>query len=298
MSSLSRPCIVALFAVLSPALSRADSTINETDKYAYSANAGWLNFKHDQPTAPGGVVFGEYICAGYAYAANFGWVHFGDGTPANGISYQNNSSTDYGVNHDGNGNLSGYSWAANVGWINFGWAQTTNPNRARVDLTTGEFQGYAYGANIGWINLGAGHLITDVMQCTDTDGDGIGDEWEVIWFGDLITANDQSDQDGDRRNDLEEYQAQTDPTDSSDFPQIVSVSLDDVLGQKLMTVDFTTSPNRFYVIETTEDFQSWFDSGFGEFSPSSGTLTTKTISLPAITPRQFARVKAVKPLQP
>ena len=29
------------------------------------------------------------------------------------------TTTDYGVNVDGNGNLSGYVWGTNVGWINF-----------------------------------------------------------------------------------------------------------------------------------------------------------------------------------
>ena len=47
-----------------------------------------------------------------------GWIHLGDGTPANGIRYQNNSASDYGVNHDGLGNLSGLAYGANIGWIN------------------------------------------------------------------------------------------------------------------------------------------------------------------------------------
>jgi hypothetical protein len=50
-----------------------------------------------------GAVIGEYVCFGYLYAANVGWLGFGGGAPANGIRYQNNSGTDYGVNHDGQG---------------------------------------------------------------------------------------------------------------------------------------------------------------------------------------------------
>src|SRR6476620_10637115 len=107
-----------LFAGVASGL--AGTTINSTSRFAYSANAGWINFRHDQPASPAGIVFGEFFLAGYAYGANFGWIDFGDGTPANGIQYQNNTATDYGVNHDGFGNLSGYAYGANIGWINFG----------------------------------------------------------------------------------------------------------------------------------------------------------------------------------
>jgi hypothetical protein len=47
----------------------AASTINSTSKYAYSANAGWINFRHDQPSSPNGIVFGEYFLSGHAYGA-------------------------------------------------------------------------------------------------------------------------------------------------------------------------------------------------------------------------------------
>ena len=57
----------------------ADSTINATDKNAYGANIGWINFKHDQPVAPEGAVVGEYVCSGYVYSANCGWIDLGDG---------------------------------------------------------------------------------------------------------------------------------------------------------------------------------------------------------------------------
>ena len=108
----------ALLVILTASLP-AGSTINSTNKFAYSANAGWINFLGD---VTNGIVFGEFFLSGYAYGANFGWIDFGDGTPANGIQYQNNSATDCGVNHDGLGNLSGFAYGANIGWINFDWA--------------------------------------------------------------------------------------------------------------------------------------------------------------------------------
>ena len=45
---------------------------------------------------------------------------------------------------------------------------------------------------------------------TDTDFDGIGDEWELYWFGDLgglTTADETTDYDGDGISDLEEFEA-------------------------------------------------------------------------------------------
>src|SRR6266704_1396218 len=89
------------------------TTINSANHYAGGANLGWTDWRAD--TANGAVI-GEYVCSGYIYAANVGWIHLGSGAPANGIRYQNNSPSDYGVNHDGLGNLSGYAYGANIGW--------------------------------------------------------------------------------------------------------------------------------------------------------------------------------------
>jgi hypothetical protein len=57
---------------------------------------------------------------------------------------------------------------------------------------------------------------------TDTDDDGIGDEWEIDWFGDLNTADETTDYDGDDVSDLREFEAwyfDFDPTDGlSELP--------------------------------------------------------------------------------
>jgi hypothetical protein len=41
--------------------------------------------------------------------------------------YSNTSGTDYGVNHDGAGELFGYAWGANIGWIQFGSLSDSTP---------------------------------------------------------------------------------------------------------------------------------------------------------------------------
>src|SRR6058998_3906935 len=80
----------------------AATTIDSVNHFAYGANVGWMDWRGD---VANGAVIGEFVCSGFIYAANVGWINLGSGTPANGIRYQNNSAADFGVNHDGAGNL-------------------------------------------------------------------------------------------------------------------------------------------------------------------------------------------------
>ncbi len=93
-------------------------------------------------------MIGKNFCSGFIYSANVGWINLGNGSPATGTSYKNDSGTDFGVNVDSSGNLRGYAWGANIGWINF---ETTG--EPAVNPTTGKFSGYAWSANCGWISL-------------------------------------------------------------------------------------------------------------------------------------------------
>ena len=124
----------------------AASTIDAINSYAYGANFGWMDCVADTNN---GAVIGDFTCSGYIYSANVGWIYLGSGSPANGIQYQNNSASNFGVNNDGFGNLNGYAWGANIGWITF--EQTYgNP---KVNMLTGQLSGYAWSANCGWISL-------------------------------------------------------------------------------------------------------------------------------------------------
>ena len=291
-------CLLALILLAGDSpRALADSTISGTNKFAYSANAGWINFRHDQPASPNGVVFGEFFLSGYAYGANIGWIDFGDGSPANGIQYLNNSTTDCGVNHDGLGNLSGYAYGANIGWINFGWALVTNADRPRVNLLTGAFSGYGYSANLGWINLGTGNLVTTSMTIADTDADGIADAWERQFFGDLTTSSATSDFDKDGASDKNEYIAGTTPNDHADYLRIVSTTYNGGFTQA--TVVFTTDPARVYRLETSDALgvtpDVWSNSAHGTFAPDAGVTTTKVISWSGTT-KKFIRAVAARPL--
>jgi len=126
----------------------AESNIDDTNKYAWSENAGWMNFK--AMTGTYGVSVGTECLYGYVWAENIGWIHLGQGScpyPDPGSQ----TASHYGVKYDGSGNCSGYGWSETAGWINF------NPTHGGVTIETGtpprNFDGYAWGENIGYIHF-------------------------------------------------------------------------------------------------------------------------------------------------
>jgi hypothetical protein len=281
------------------------STLVEGDSYAWSGNLGWIEMKPNRPSAGDGFRFGEFSCSGYLWSANTGWIHCGDGTPANGIQYANDSNTDYGVNHYGTGDLYGLAWSANTGWINFGWwtLEPNNPNRPRVDLQSGSFAGYAWGANTGWINLGTGILKTDSMIITDTDNDGISDAWEIAYNnGDLNVMNGTSDFDKDGFSDKNEYNGLTNPFSAQSFVRVTKVEKAAPHNGTATALTWTSSTARIYVIEGSNDLGlslPWAVSILDPqtFTPDAGATTTRTSLHPA-TAKRFFRVKPLIPLQP
>lgn len=270
---------------------RADSNIRPDQSAAWGANIGWTQWR---PDSTNGVRVDEFVCSGYIYAANAGWIRVGNGLPANGIRYQNDSATDFGVNMDAEGNLRGLAYGANIGWINFETA-----GAPRVDLRTGRFSGFAYGANIGWINLSdTTHFLQadSIAPGSDQDNDGIPDGWEITYAGNLSTLSGSADRDGDGHTDLQEYLADTNPTQANDRLRIVewSVSPEGLATQ----LTWTSRPTRHYLIEVRRRFEpdsGWADSGFG-LLPASGAITRQTLTNRVGTDQLFFRIQAVRPL--
>lgn len=283
--------LVIAFAL--PLAASAQTTIDALSCHAYAGNLGWINAR---PGTAQGLSLTEFTLDGWTYAANVGWIHFGDGSPADGVRYRNNSATDCGVNHDGAGNLSGYAYGANIGWINFDWAAASHPQRPRVNLINGMFDGFAYSANTGWIQLGGGLLKTTRIVTADQDADGISDAWEKQHFGNTTTASAHSDADHDGQPDVQEYLAATNPGSALEHFQVLSQSTQASGTQ--MTLSFRSSSARLYRIEHTSTLTGpWTDSALGLFAPDAGGVTTRTITFPPSTAR-FFRVVTVRPLNP
>lgn len=284
--------LALLMAVLCLAtVARATSTINATNRYAYGANVGWIDWRGDDGT--NGAVIGEFVCSGYLYGANLGWIHLGSGSPANGVAYNNLASNDYGINHDGAGNLSGYAYGANIGWLKF-----EAFGAPKINLLTGNFSGYVYGANIGWISLSNAFAFvqTDAFDSgPDVDGDGIPDAWEYLHAGNLTTMDATTDNDGDGFKDIAEYVADTDPFNTTEFLQITALDVN--TGGSTGTVTWTSQPTRLYQVESAVDLitGSWTtNSPPGLVSPDTGTLTTRSVPDTDAT-RRFFRVEALLP---
>jgi hypothetical protein len=184
---------LVVFGLCGLQAARADEgNISLIDKYAWSENAGWLNFR----PANGGVTIYPDHLEGYAWAENVGWVKLGSHSGGGAHTYGNSSSTDWGVNHDGAGHLSGYAWGENIGWIHV----APSDGGVTIDLNTGEFAGYAWGENVGWMHFsnpdpaykmataGADDVTIEKTQdlAVDRGSDpNTGDPF--VWAGDLIS---------------------------------------------------------------------------------------------------------------
>jgi len=146
------------------------SHIDDTNKYAWGANVGWINFN---PTDGGVTVYTDHL-EGYAWGENAGWIRMGTHAAGGTHAYGNSSTSDYGVNIDGSGTLSSYAWGANVGWINF---SPTNGG-VTIDLISGALSGYAWGENTGWIRFSNTTLGASSYQVVAQMDDGPEDSIE------------------------------------------------------------------------------------------------------------------------
>lgn len=185
------------------AIALGQSNIDNTvpDKYAWSENAGWINWR-DADGAADGVMVGNFVMRGYIWAENLGFINVGDGTPTSPPYYANANGTDFGVNIDPDGDLHGYAWGENVGWINFdGGAMATPAQPARILCASlpgqplARLTGYVWGENIGWVNLSeatAGKFVAVDAASTpilcDVNQDGSKNGKDVQPFVTLLVA--------------------------------------------------------------------------------------------------------------
>ena len=123
-------------------------TISPVDKWAWSTNAGWINFVPTCTGCEAVTVYADHL-EGYAWGENIGWIRLGTHTGGGAHHYENTTEDNYGVNRDSFGNLSGYAWGTSVGWIKF----DPEHGGVTIDSATGSFDGYAWAENVGWIHF-------------------------------------------------------------------------------------------------------------------------------------------------
>jgi hypothetical protein len=199
-------------------------TMNASNHFAWSENAGWLSFGstasnvviHDAGT-------NSYL-SGCAWSEGAGWIKMGaDG----GGPYANTGPDNWGVNlnmsRSGTGSLSGYAWSENAGWINFGRFGMSVTIDA--DHGAGWFDGYAWGEAIGWIHLRGTAPLYGVQRNISNATNGV-PVWWLATFGWTADYDDAAlgDQDGDKSFTWAEWIAGTDPTNGSSFFQCLEIS--------------------------------------------------------------------------
>ena len=269
----------------------ATTTIDVANRYAWGANLGWMDWVGGTNN---GAVIGDYVCSGIIYSANVGWINLGSGSPADGIYYQNNSVSDFGVNNDGLGNLSGYAWGANIGWLTF--EQTYG--QPKVNMLTGQMSGYVWSANGGWISLSnaVAYVQTDAFFPGPLAPDGLPIPWLLTYFG-TTNVNANADPTGKGMTIGQDYLAGTDPTNANSILRITAASY--ARGGTNASLTWNSLPTRYYYIQKTTGLSApaWTDSGLGLVTPSAGSSTTDGFT-DANAPVRFYRVEAVRPLTP
>jgi YD repeat-containing protein len=149
---------------------------------------------------------------------------------------------------------------------------------------------YASGTNLTYAYNLAGDLLNFTVVTgavfTDTDGDGMDDNWEIQYFGNLA-RNGLGDFDGDGVSDKSEYLAGTSPANATSFLRVTQLV---VSGQTNAVVQWSSVTNKNYRVQFKNALTatSWTDLS-GDIS---ATTTNATKTDPGITgfPSRFYRV--------
>ena len=262
------------------------TTIHPENAYAYGGNVGWLNLRGDVTQ---GASLGLFFSTGFIWSPQVGWILLGSGTPSNGWHYTNDSVSDWGVNHDGEGGLTGFAYGSNIGWLNFGHG--ISGYEPRVDLGTGVLSGYVWGANIGWISLSNSFVSvqTEVLASgADSTVAGVPVAWVAMKQDDIADLSDDQ---------IRQYYAWDENPTSPTTARISHITPVDSDGVDGIAIAWSARSTRLYKVEMSGDIMNrdaWEDAGFGLLGGVNGLLT-QPIPIQGVS-RTYFRIRPVVPL--
>ena len=141
--------------------------------------------------------------------------------------------------------------SASEGGTNYtctGWAGTGSVPSAGATNNTGAIILTDVESSIAW---------QWQVQTADSDGDGLPDAWEILYFGNLTASNGTGDSDGDGMNDAQELIAGTSPTNSA---SVLAVQLS--TASSANQVSWYGVSGRYYRLEYTDSLTNgWTPQG-------------------------------------
>ena len=110
------------------------------------------------------------------------------------------------------------------------------------------------GTNVDQSVAGLGTLVLDsYVLSDDSDGDGIPDQTELAWFGNLTRANATTDSDGDGVRDIDEWIAGTNAAD----PQSATCLVLSIQPNNTRLINWTGQPGRVYDLMWSGDLMTF-----------------------------------------
>jgi Tol biopolymer transport system component len=119
---------------------------------------------------------------------------------------------------------------------------------------------------------------------SDSDHDGMDDDWEVAYFGNL-SRDGQGDFDGDGQTDLQEFRSGTDPTNQGSFLRVITLTK---VPEGAATVVWSSVPGKSYRVEHKDDLGSNIWIALPGLVTASSTSSSKEDPSPS--PQRFYRV--------
>lgn len=118
----------------------------------------------------------------------------------------------------------------------------------------------------------------------DSDNDGLDDDWEVAYFGDLSRSG-SADFDNDGQTDHQEFIAGTDPRNDSSILRVMTISS---MNSGLVTILWNSAPGKTYRIQYKDDLTSanWSELKGGVVATSNTASKEDTL----VTGQRFYRV--------